>query len=626
MDSMEVYLMGRESKIRRLRKLKVIPEVKQRGERRQMSRGWKIVIWSVVAVAFVLIVLGIWAYSGRNIEARVGSQVVTDLDLETRAYLSIQSKAPPEQLQQQTQDEFYQMLESEKESMLSRIIQEKVYIEAARREGKEVSEEQLKATAQQKIDEEIKLQVVQKPLDQWTDADTATWNDWLVQQGFAEGEEASESTLLEFLIDSDNFKDEIEFRTCRQVIIGDQLDDMTVTDDEAKDWYNQVGSLRLSHILLRYDSLAQPAEKAKELSEKLAGIRDQILAGEITFADAANQNSDDAGVGENKNGGDLGWYTIQGNTLVGDSGATLVQEFNDAAIKLNLGEISGIVTTQYGFHIIECTEVENNSTNYDLNAGVRLAVISMPVVDPTNTEASPASVEEWTAKENEAKDIIAQIRSGKLSFADAASRYSTDQLTKDSGGELPSMFASDASGFFWANLEDAKKYEGQGAYPFEPTVVETAMGLSNGAVAPAPVRTGSGWVIVKKIAARDAKKMSFDEVAEQVKSDLLVQKKNDFESDWLNTKRGEINVSIGNPWKTFANWWDNSVVAPLGDFGDWITGALGKKNSQSGNSGSTTTIPVDDSGAPQIDMNDPEVQKMLQDLQNQGGQGTTPTP
>ena len=87
--------------------------------------------------------------------------------------------------------------------------------------------------------------------------------------------------------------------------------------------------IRCSHILVEKQSVAL------EIAEKLKN-------GE-SFAKMAEQYSMD---GSRKRGGDLGFF----------GRGVMVREFEDAAFKLEKGQVSGLVKTQFGYHIIKRTE------------------------------------------------------------------------------------------------------------------------------------------------------------------------------------------------------------------------------------------------------------------------------
>ncbi len=102
---------------------------------------------------------------------------------------------------------------------------------------------------------------------------------------------------------------------------------------------------RVSHILLRPDGPADP-EKIKALVDEAAKLRDQINAGAMTFAAAAEKYS--AGPSRH-NGGDLGFIPAQG---------VMVEQFSQAAFAVKPGEISPPVLTPFGVHLIKVTDVK----------------------------------------------------------------------------------------------------------------------------------------------------------------------------------------------------------------------------------------------------------------------------
>jgi len=112
--------------------------------------------------------------------------------------------------------------------------------------------------------------------------------------------------------------------------------------DENKEDFNKPEQVKASHILVKVDPAATPEQKAAAKA-KAEGLLKQAKAGG-DFAALAKENSDDPG--SKIKGGDLGFF---------DRG-TMVKEFADAAFALKVGDISGVIETQYGYHIIKATD------------------------------------------------------------------------------------------------------------------------------------------------------------------------------------------------------------------------------------------------------------------------------
>ena len=126
--------------------------------------------------------------------------------------------------------------------------------------------------------------------------------------------------------------------------IGAQL---AVTEAEVKAWYDehkdkfqQAEERRASHILIASDKLGK--DKAKAKAEE---VFKEVQKNPAAFADLAKKNSDDPGSAAK--GGDLGFF----------GRGMMVKPFEDATLKLKEGEISGIVESDFGFHIIKLTGI-----------------------------------------------------------------------------------------------------------------------------------------------------------------------------------------------------------------------------------------------------------------------------
>lgn len=112
--------------------------------------------------------------------------------------------------------------------------------------------------------------------------------------------------------------------------------------DENKEDFNKPEQVKASHILVKVAPTATPEEKAAAKA-KIDSLLKKVKAGG-DFAALAKDNSDDPG--SKIMGGDLGFF---------DRG-TMVKEFADAAFAMKVGQVSNVVETQFGYHIIKVTD------------------------------------------------------------------------------------------------------------------------------------------------------------------------------------------------------------------------------------------------------------------------------
>ena len=127
---------------------------------------------------------------------------------------------------------------------------------------------------------------------------------------------------------------------------------MTVSDDEINDYYKQnlknyqtPQQRRASHILIKADKSASAADKAAakaKAEEVLALVKKQ--PGD--FAQLAKQYSEDEG--SKAQGGDLDYF----------GKGVMLKPFEDAAFSLKQDEISGLIETDFGYHIIRVTGIK----------------------------------------------------------------------------------------------------------------------------------------------------------------------------------------------------------------------------------------------------------------------------
>jgi foldase protein PrsA len=167
-----------------------------------------------------------------------------------------------------------------------------------------------------------------KVKDSEIDAEVATYEEsYGGEEGLKSALEASGLTLADL-------KEDIETNIKIEKLMAE---DIEITEDEVESYYKEnksnfdtPESIEVSHILV------EDKETAQEILDKLKSGED--------FAELAKEYSTDTATAEK--GGELGFITS----------GEMVEEFEKAAFALKVGEISDIVKTDYGYHIIKATD------------------------------------------------------------------------------------------------------------------------------------------------------------------------------------------------------------------------------------------------------------------------------
>lgn len=129
---------------------------------------------------------------------------------------------------------------------------------------------------------------------------------------------------------------------------------ISVSEDESKKFYDensdkfkQEETVKASHILIGVDAKATDADK-KKAKEKAEKLRKEV-AGGADFATVAKGNST---CPSSQQGGDLGFF----------GKGQMVPAFEKAAFSMKKGDVSEVVETQFGYHIIKVTDKKNAAT------------------------------------------------------------------------------------------------------------------------------------------------------------------------------------------------------------------------------------------------------------------------
>ena len=189
------------------------------------------------------------------------------------------------------------------------------------------------------------------------------------------------------------------------------IDDVKVTPTEVREFFSKEKESDIPEIPEKIELLQiviKPEitdDQKQELRQKLNDFRSRVYQGE-DFKMLATLYSDD--LGSSAKGGELGFVNR------GD----LVPEFERAAFRLKQGEISEVVESQFGFHIIQLIQRRGEQIN------VRHILLKNKV---SSTALYNAQLKIETIEQ--------EIKKGKITFEDAVLKYSDDE-SKNNGGIL----------------------------------------------------------------------------------------------------------------------------------------------------------------------------------------------
>jgi peptidyl-prolyl cis-trans isomerase SurA len=268
-----------------------------------------------------------------------------------------------------------------------------------------------------------------------------------------------------------------------------------ITEKELKDYYKKnIADLPLrpaTVTLAQIVILPKASGKSKEKAlEKIGMIEEKIKEGE-DFADLAEKYSEGPSA---KYGGSLGFVKLEDLNN---------PEFEKAASKLKVGEISPPVLTDFGYHLIKLDEIDGE------NMHLRHILVKL--------KEGTGEVQEAY---NKAKQIRKRILDGE-NFGKLASQYSDDEKSGSNEGLVGEIAVRDLPEFF----RDAIK------------------GVKPGEVAPV-VKDSKGFRIIKLIGREQQRVYSFKEAREDLRKMLRQEKLQKNYTDYVEKLKSKYYVDI----------------------------------------------------------------------------------
>ncbi|AFL79819.1 parvulin-like peptidyl-prolyl isomerase [Aequorivita sublithincola DSM 14238] len=237
-----------------------------------------------------------------------------------------------------------------------------------------------------------------------------------------------------------------EFSKYRDQLSRNYLFEDKVAEELAKEAYERgKEDIDASHILIRADYEALPQDTLAAYN-KIKGIRERALKGE-DFSKLAKLYSEEPGAKER--GGDLGYFSV----------FSMVYPFESAAYKTKVGEISPIVRTSFGYHIIKVNDKRARQ----------------PKVEVSHIMISDKKGARDFNPEERINEIAAMLKQGE-NFESLAKQFSDDKNSAVLGGKLKPFTKGDLRA---------------------PEFEDAAYNLKNIGDISKPVKTDFGWHIIR---------------------------------------------------------------------------------------------------------------------------------
>lgn len=398
-----------------------------------------------------------------GIVAIVGDEIIlrTELMQATQAFAVQMGINPRTQLQE---------LEKLKKDILQNLIHEKVLLAKAEEDTITVDDQQVEAELEARIQ-------------------------GLVQQlGSKEKVEAYFGSPIKKI--KRDYRDDIRKHLIVQAVQQNKFRDVQISRPEVEDFYESMKDslpekepmVKLRHILMEVQSGEESRQKVMERIREIQGL---LRQGE-NFEELARKYSEDPGTAER--GGALGFVER----------GTLFQSFEETAFQLQPGEVSDIVETPVGLHLIQMVEKRGDK------ADMRHILIRLEVTQQDEREV----IEQMN-------HIRERILAGE-DFIQLVNEYSQDASTKEEGGDLG-----------WLPLEQLQ------IEAFKSAVDTLQEGQTS-----KPFRTQFGYHIIKLEGRREARVLSLEEDWEQIKEWALNMKRQRVLDQWIKEIKKDLYIEI----------------------------------------------------------------------------------
>ncbi len=308
------------------------------------------------------------------------------------------------------------------------------------------------------------------------------------------------------------------------------MENVVVTPNEVRAFYNDIPKDSLPTVQPSYEIVQIVKRPPVSIDEKLQvkdrlyQIRKRILEGESSFSTMAVLYSEDPGSA--RQGGELGFA----------GKGVYATEFENVAFNLRDGEISDVVETQFGFHIIQLIERRGET----VNCRHILLTAKVPV--------------EALERAQLQLDSVAQlIRNGDMTFEAACKKFSDDD-SRNNGGYITNA----GTGSNWLSLQDMQELEG--SYPEYKNLAFVVSRLDVNEVSdPLPMTTNENSDAFRLIMIKrktEAHKANLRDDYSLIQNWAMGQKRQQAVGKWVANKAAKAYIRLDDEYKNCDFYYD----------------------------------------------------------------------
>lgn len=281
--------------------------------------------------------------------------------------------------------------------------------------------------------------------------------------------------------------------------------------EKNKPLYNQPEQVRARHILLKVAPDATDAQKS-EARARAESLRKQVVDEKKDFAELATQFSEDPG--SRGNGGDLGF----------NAAGAWVPEFSKAAFALSAGQVSEVVQSTFGFHVIKVEEKRPPQTKAFEDVEQEIA---RTLLTKERSAALAKAAAEGALEKAKGGQSLAEIY---------------PPAKQDEGGAMPFQVAQAPeavdSGDFTAETLSLPRLGSA------PELMKSALAAESPALLDRVFTSGDGFVVAAVTSRSRPTAEAFTEQKDSLRSDTLRARRVELRDSYLKALRANAQLSV----------------------------------------------------------------------------------